>query len=79
MQESPIPLGRAMPPRKPLNDHKLSMTVSIDPSNRRWIRENYQSLNYRSESHLVDEAVSLLREKTEREKRERTSERTMMK
>lgn len=54
--------GHSMPPRKPLNQHKQSMTVSIEPFNRTWIRENFQGNGFRSESHLVDQAISLLKE-----------------
>ncbi len=63
-----------MPPRKPLDQHKQSMTVSLEPSNRKWIRESFQDNGFRSESHLVDEAIRLLMEKTEREGRGRKSE-----
>jgi len=56
-----------MPPRKPLNQHKQSMTVSIEPMNRAWIRENFQGNGFRSESHLVDEAIRLLKERLKEE------------
>jgi Arc/MetJ-type ribon-helix-helix transcriptional regulator len=55
--------GDSVPPRKPLSQHKQSMTVSIEPTNRAWIRENFQGNGFRSESHLVDEAIRLLKER----------------
>ena len=39
---------------------KLPMSVSISADRRKWIRENYESLGFRSESHAVDEALRLL-------------------
>jgi hypothetical protein len=57
--------GSSMPPRKPLNEHKKSMTVSIDPENREWVREHYRGNGFRNESHLVDQAISLLKERIE--------------
>lgn len=74
MNAKPKKVGPPMPSRKPLNEHKQSMTVSIEPMNRNWIRENFRDKGFRSESHLVDEAIRLLMEKTEREGKGRKSE-----
>ena len=63
MRTKPRQMKRPMPPRKPLDQHKQSMTVSIDPSNRKWIRDSFRDNGYRSESHLVDGAISLLKDK----------------
>lgn len=54
-----------MPPRKPLEKHRQSMTVSLEPDNRSWIREHFEEYGYRSESHAVDEAIRLLRSSKE--------------
>jgi len=64
--------GNPVPPRKPLNQHKQSMTVSIEPSHRTWIRESFQDNGFRSESHLVDAAIRLLKEKLNEETPEET-------
>ncbi len=58
----------SMPPRKPLDEHKQPMTVTLQPENRRWLRDHYQELGYRSESHAVDDAIRLLKETKEKEK-----------
>jgi len=55
-----------VPQRKPLNQHKRPMTVSLKPENREWIREHYEELGYRSESHAVDVAIDLLRKEKSR-------------
>ena len=59
--QPPRRLGREMPPRKPLDKHKQSMTVSIDPENRQWLRDHYADYGFRNESHAVDEAIRRLR------------------
>ncbi len=59
-----------MPPRKPLNQHKRPMTVSLEPEHREWIREHYREYGFRSESHAVDAAIRLLIEKKQGEKEE---------
>lgn len=64
-----------MPPRKPPNEHKQSMTVSIEPANRLWVRENFQGNGFRSESHLVDAAILLLKDKVQKEHRDQSSQR----
>lgn len=74
MSARPKSVGNPMPPRKPLNEHKQSMTVSIEPRNRNWIRENFQDKGFRSESHMVDEAIRVLKEQSEREGKGRRSE-----
>jgi len=66
MKDKPRQVGGSMPPRKPLNEHKQPMTVSLEPSNRQWIRENFRENGFRNESHLVDEAISLLRRNAEK-------------
>ncbi len=60
--------GKTVPPRKPLEDHKQSMTVSIEREHREWIRNHYRELGFRSESHAVDTAIHLLMESRAREK-----------
>lgn len=65
MKEKARQSGGSMPPRKPLSEHKQSMTVSIDPSNRQWVREHFRDNGFRNESHLVDEAIRLLKEKSD--------------
>ncbi len=55
--------GRNVPPRKPLNEHKMPMSVSIEREHREWLRENYKGLGYRSESHAIDDAIRLLIER----------------
>ena len=76
MEEESGQVRGSMPPRKPLNEHKQSMTVSIDPSNREWIRASYRDNGFRNESHMVDEAIRLLREKIAKEREKRSSEGT---
>ncbi len=60
-RSSPAVGEEAMPQRKPLNQHKQPMTVSLNPGNREWIREHFEECGYRSESHAVDAAIDLLR------------------
>lgn len=55
--------GEVVPQRKPLNLHKRPMTVSLKPENREWIREHFEELGFRNESHAVDTAIDLLKEK----------------
>lgn len=55
--------GRAlepMPPRKPLDQHRVQLSVTVDRDHRVWLRENFAGLGYRSESHAIDEAIALL-------------------
>ena len=54
-----------LPPRKPLDQHRLQLSVTLDRDHRTWLRENYAELGYRSESHAVDEAIGLLMRKAE--------------
>jgi hypothetical protein len=61
-------LTDVMPPRKPLDQHKIQLSVTIDRDRRLWLRENYAALGFRSESHAVDEAIGLLMKKGEPEK-----------
>ena len=49
--------GTHLPPKKPLAAHKLSISISLDPGRRRWLRENFDRLGYRSESHMVDDLI----------------------
>lgn len=49
-----------VPPKKPREEHKQVLTVTVDPGHRKWLRENYLALGYRSESHAVDDALRLL-------------------
>lgn len=51
-----------MPPRKPADEHKQHLNVTVEPINREWLRENWAQLGYRSESHAVDDAIRRLRE-----------------
>lgn len=60
-----------VPARKPLSEHKLPMSVSMEPDNREWIREHWRELGYRSESHLVDDAIRVLRATRENSRKER--------
>lgn len=62
-------VGEEVPQRKPLNQHKKSMTVSLKRENREWIREHFEELGYRSESHAVDVAIDLLKERSKEEKK----------
>ncbi len=55
-----------VPARKPLNEHKQPLSVSIEPENRQWIREHWKELGFRSESHLVDEALRQFRERADK-------------
>lgn len=53
-------LGRrrsVLPPKKPIEAHKVSVSISLDPARRRWLRENFDRLNYRNESHMVDDLI----------------------
>jgi hypothetical protein len=54
--------GTAVPPRKPLDEKKQPLSVTIEPDHRKWLRENYLHLGFRSESHAVDQAIRLLME-----------------
>ena len=67
--KSRLQTGKALPPRKPLNEHKQSMSVTIEPEHREWVRNNFRQYGFRSESHVVDEAIRLLIEMKERERR----------
>ncbi len=58
-----------VPARKPLNEHKRPMSVSMEPENREWVRAHWRELNFRSESHLVDEAIRQFRERTDKGKK----------
>ena len=49
-----------VPPRKPAEERKQALTVTLEPGHRHWLRENYRALGFRSESHAVDEAIRLL-------------------
>jgi Arc/MetJ-type ribon-helix-helix transcriptional regulator len=63
MNESRRPAGVGyVPPKKPKDKHKKSVTVTLEPEHCVWLRENYKSLGFRSESHAVDEAVRLMME-----------------
>lgn len=55
----------SMPARKPLEQHRLQLSVTLDRTHRTWLRENYAELGFRSESHAVDEAIGLLMRKAE--------------
>jgi hypothetical protein len=57
-----------MPPRKPLDQHKVQLSVTVDRDHRVWLRENFVGLGFRSESHAVDEAIGLLKQKSEADK-----------
>ena len=61
--------AKAVPPRKPINEHKQSGTWSIDPNVRRWLRENFGGLGFRSESHAVEEAIRRLKESAPEKKK----------
>jgi len=54
-----------MPARKPFEQHKIAMSITLEPARRKWLRENYAELGYRSESHAVDDAIGLLMQKAE--------------
>jgi Arc/MetJ-type ribon-helix-helix transcriptional regulator len=66
-QSSPIVGEEVMPQRKPLNQHKRPMTVSLNPENREWIRDHFEEYGYRSESHAVDAAIDFLRKEISKE------------
>jgi hypothetical protein len=51
-----------MPPKKPAEEHKQHLNVTVEPVNRAWLKENWARLGYRSESHAVDDAIRKLRE-----------------
>lgn len=55
----------SMPPRKPFDQHKLPLSVTVDRTHRLWLRENYLDLGFRSESHAIDDAIGLLMQKAE--------------
>jgi hypothetical protein len=58
----------SMPPRKPFDQHKLPLSVTVDRTHRLWLRENYLELGFRSESHAIDDAIGLLMQKAELER-----------
>ncbi len=62
-----------LPPRKPLDQHRLQLSVPLDRTHRTWLRENYAELGYRSESHAVDAAIGLLIQKAEATKQAQQS------
>ncbi len=66
----PLPDLEAMPQKKPLDEHKQQMCISLEPSNSKWVRERYKELGYRSVSHLIDGAIGLFRKEKGREGRE---------
>ena len=49
-----------LPPRKPIEEHRKSVSYSIDPQRREWLRENFDRLGFRNESHAVDELIRRL-------------------
>lgn len=54
------PLARKstpVPAKKPLDQHKQTYSFSLDPLRRKWVRENFERLNYRSESHMMDDIL----------------------
>ena len=56
-----------MPPKKPEHLRKVPITVTIDPEHRKWLKDNYSKLGFRSESHAVDEAIrELIKSKSDR-------------
>jgi hypothetical protein len=55
-------IGSLLPPRKAPEKHMQHLTVTISPVNREWLRQNWEKLGYRSESHAVDDALRQLRE-----------------
>ena len=54
--------GVSVPPRKLPQEHKQHLTVTVEPATREWLRQNWERLGYRSESHAVDDAIKRLRE-----------------
>lgn len=61
--EHPAILGAGVvlvPSKKPPEQHKLPLSVTINPSRRLWLKQNFAELGFRSESHAVDEAIGLL-------------------
>ena len=49
-----------VPPKKPLEQHRQSTSFSLSPERRRWVQDNYERLNYRTPSHLVDDLIRRL-------------------
>lgn len=61
ISSSPLAIrDQAMPPKRPREERKQALTITIEPQHRQWIRENYKALGFRSESHAIDEAIRLL-------------------
>ena len=52
----------SVPPKKDLAEKKQPLSVTIEPGHRTWLREHYGELGFRSESHAVDAAITLLME-----------------
>ena len=62
--------GSPLPPRKPAEEHKHPLSVTVEPENRRWLVANFKELGFRNMSHAIDVAIGLLRERTGRSRRE---------
>ena len=68
--KSNLSLMKQMPPRKSKELHKQRLSASVSPSTFKWVKESVEKYSYRSEAHLIEDAIIKLKKEKEGGKEE---------